>query len=219
MKKTYLTTFSFVLLFPFLLLSQEIEVPQTNQPLITKRTATWCPNCGTYGWTLFRDLLADQQSNALLIAAHFGSSVLANEAGDGVVDILGGFGQPTFFLNTDNLGANSGNIAVVRQDVASTVAQINDTPPVAQTGILAEATDDSLIVHTKTAFFEAVENTSVNLAEYLIEPDVVATQSQQGPMAAHKNIIRYEMSGAAAGQTIADGGAVAGTEVERRYSI
>lgn len=209
----------FVLLFPIFLQGQDIDVPETNHPLITKRTATWCPNCGSYGWTLFRDLLADHQSSALVLAAHFGSSALTNEVSNELTTALGGFGQPVFFLNEENLGANSGNIGAVRQDAAAQVAAINEVPPVAQTGILAQASMDSLIVQTKTRFFGDLDGESVNLAIYLIEPTVIAIQSGQGAMAEHKNILRYSMTGTAFGETIVQGGAVAGSEIERRYSM
>lgn len=217
MKRSFLLFFLFVLTLP--LLAQEIEVPQTHHPLITKRTATWCPKCGGYGWELFRDLLEDNQSEALVIAAHFGSSSLTNSVSNELTTVLGGFGQPVFFLNTENLGVTSTNIATVRQDAATAVDDFNEVPPVAQTGLLAEATEDSLIVQTKTRFFEGFDGESVNLAVYLIEPDLIATQSGQGAMAEHKNILRHSMTGTAFGETIANGGANAGDEVSKRYSI
>jgi len=217
MKRSLLLFCLFVLTLP--LLAQEIEVPQTHHPLITKRTATWCPKCGGYGWELFRDLLADNQSEALVVAAHFGSSSLTNSVSNELTTALGGFGQPVFFLNTENLGVTSTNIATVRQDAAAAVDDFNEMPPVAQTGLLAQATEDSLIVRTKTHFFEGIDGESVNLAVYLIEPTVIAMQSGQGAMAEHKNILRHSMTGTAFGETIADGGANAGDEVDRRYSI
>lgn len=219
MKRSYLTFFLVILALPLMLQGQDIEVPQTRHPLITKRTATWCPKCGGYGWTLFRDLLADNQSEALIMAAHFGSSALTNDVSNELTTALGGFGQPIFFLNTENLGVTSGNIAAVRQDAAAAVDDFNEIPPVAQTGLVAEATADSLIVRTKTGFFESIEGASVNLSVYLIEPNVVANQSGQGAMAEHKNVLRHTMTGTAFGETIAEGGAAAGDEVERRYSL
>lgn len=217
MKRSFLLFGLFALALP--LLAQEIEVPQTHHPLITKRTATWCPKCGGYGWELFRDLLADNQSEALVIAAHFGSSSLTNSVSNELTTTLGGFGQPVFFLNTENLGVTSTNIATVRQDAAAAVDDFNEMPPVAQTGLLAQATGDSLIVQTKTHFFEGFDGQSVNLAVYLIEPTVIAMQSGQGAMAEHKNILRHSMTGTAFGETIANGGANAGDEVNKRYSI
>ncbi len=217
MKRAFLLFCLFVLTLP--LLAQEIEVPQTHHPLITKRTATWCPKCGGYGWELFRDLLADNQSEALVVAAHFGSSILTNSVSNELTTALGGFGQPVFFLNTENLGVTSTNIATVRQDAATTVDDFNDMQPIAQTGLLAQVTDDSLIVQTKTHFFEGIDGESVNLSVYLIEPTVIANQSGQGAMAEHKNVLRHSMTGTAFGETIASGGANAGDEVEKRYSI
>ncbi len=219
MKRRYVLWFALLLCLPIASTAQDIEVPQTHRPLITKRTATWCPKCGGYGWELFRDLLADNQSEALVIAAHFGSSALSNSVANELASVLGGFGQPVFFLNTDNLGVTSSNTATVRQDAAAAVADINAMPPVAQTGILAQATEDSLIIQTKTHFFEAVDGASVNLSVYLIEPTVIASQSGQGGMAEHKNVLRQAMTGTAFGETIAEGGANAGEEVEKRYSL
>jgi hypothetical protein len=219
MKNQYFLGLAFALLLPLTGTGQDIEVPQTNHPLITKRTATWCPNCGSYGWTLFRDLLSDNQSNALVVAAHFGSSNLANEASNELTTALGGFGQPVFFLNSENLGANSGNIGTVRQNAAAAVAGINEVPPVAQTGLLAQATADSLIVQTRTQFFGDLDEESINLSVYLIEPSVFAAQSGQGAMAEHENVLRYSLTGSAYGETIVEGGAMEGAVIERRYSI
>ena len=35
------------------------DVPEVQQSLITKITATWCPSCGGWGWTFFENILAD----------------------------------------------------------------------------------------------------------------------------------------------------------------
>lgn len=207
------------MLLPMLAGAQEIEVPETSQPLIVKRTASWCPKCGGYGWTLFRDLLQDQQDNALVLAAHYQGSQYENPVSNELVSTLGGFGQPIFYYNTEDLEASSNNTAEVRQTVAGLVQDFNAQAPAVQTGLLAQVVGDSLEVRTKTRFFSAVDGVPVHLSVYLIEPVFIGSQSGQGSMAEHKNLLRLSLAGGAFGETIAEAGADAGTEVDRSYRI
>jgi hypothetical protein len=199
--------------------AQDIDVPETNQPLITKRTASWCPKCGGYGWELFRNLLEDNSENALILAAHYGGSAYENPASTDLVAELGGFGQPIFFVNTSDLGVNSGNIDQKRQEAATQVMQINDELPVAQTGLLAypEAGTESLLIQTKTRFFQEYAE-EVSLAIYIIQPTFIGSQSGQGGNAEHKNMLRLAIDGRVFGESL---GEVfpEGTEVEREFSV
>ncbi len=199
--------------------AQEIEVPETQLPLLTKRTATWCSKCGGYGWSLFRDLLADNESQALVIAAHYGGSQLENPASAALVDELGGFSQPIFYLNTDNLGVNSSNTDQVRQQVQQQVQQISEQAPQAQTGILAypDVEAEELVIQTKTRFFQPSQE-NVRLAVYLIQPEVVASQTGQGSDAEHKNVLRMAVGGETFGELLGTAFA-SGDEEEREYRI
>ncbi|HHB79571.1 MAG TPA: hypothetical protein ENK85_10105, partial [Saprospiraceae bacterium] len=49
-------------------LAQAQEVPQTQSSLIIKKTASWCPPCGGWGWDLFEQLIDDNDSQAILWA-------------------------------------------------------------------------------------------------------------------------------------------------------
>ena len=46
------------------------EVPEVQRPLVTKISATWCPPCGGWGWTLMEELVIDNEDKATLIVAH-----------------------------------------------------------------------------------------------------------------------------------------------------
>ena len=219
MKNIYLLCLSVSLLLGTALSAQDIDVPQTHHPLITKRTASWCPKCGGYGWELFRNLLNDNSNEALVLAAHYGGSAYENAVSTDLVAELGGFGQPLFFLNTTDLGVTSSNIDQVRQDVQGQVDQINAEFPTAQTGLLAypDASAEELIIRTKTRFFEETAQ-EVHLAVYIIEPSFVGTQSGQGSDAEHKNLLRMAVGGNTFGESLGST-FPEGEEVEREYSV
>jgi hypothetical protein len=62
MKRIYiLLTFVF-----FINLLQGQDVPETQQSLISKVTATWCINCGTWGWSLYEGLEQDNAGSNFL---------------------------------------------------------------------------------------------------------------------------------------------------------
>ena len=219
MTKIYLLCFSISLLLSTALAAQDIDVPQTHHPLITKRTASWCPKCGGYGWELFRNLLNDNSKEALVLAAHYGGSAYENAVSTDLVAELGGFGQPLFFLNTTDLGVTSSNIDQVRQDVQGQVDQINAELPTAQTGLLAypDAMAEELVIRTKTRFFEETAQ-EVHLAVYLMQPSFIGTQSGQGSDAEHKNLLRMAVGGNTFGESLGDV-FPEGEEVEREYSV
>ncbi len=217
--KQYLLFSLFFILTAGRLDAQAIEVPTTKQPLITKRTASWCPKCGGYGWELFRNLLDDQRENALVMAAHMESSQYGNPASIDLINELGGFGQPIFFLNKTDLSVNSGNIDQVQQEVQDQVAQINSEAAVAQTGILAypEELEEELVIRTKTKFFaETAEE--VSLAVYLIQPSFIGDQSGQGSSAEHKNLLRLAVGSDTFGESLGADFA-AGEEIDREFRL
>ncbi len=187
--------------------------------MITKRTASWCGPCGSYGWSLFNDVLSDVGDDALVVAAHYAGSLYENDASVAVVANFGGFGQPIFFLNNENLGVNSGNISDVRAEVQQRVAEMNAVPPVVQAGISATLNgNDSLLVKVKTHFFQETDKT-VNLAVYIVERSFIGTQSGQGNMAQHKNVIRMAVNGDTFGEVIASGPTAQGTETAHEFYI
>lgn len=219
MNKVYLLCIAFSLLFATAISAQDIDVPQTHHPLITKRTASWCPKCGGYGWELFRNLMNDNSNEALILAAHYGGSAYENAASTELVAELGGFGQPLFFLNTTNLGVTSSNIDQVRQDAQAQVDQFNTELPAVQTGLIAypDDTAEELVIQTKTRFFQETAQ-EVRLAVYLIQPSFIGTQAGQGGNADHKNMLRLAINDDTFGESLGDI-FPEGTEVEREYSV
>ena len=207
-----------ILAFPLLLNAQDIEVPQTNKPLIVKYTASWCPNCGTWGWTFFRNLLEDNSDGALLLAVHY-SGNFQNAAATGWYGNDNVISQPVFFLNNQNQSVNSGNTSTRRGSIRQQVEQANGETPLAQTGLLATVDDaDNLMVATKTRFFTAAEG-EYFLGVYLVEKEFVGVQAGQGNNALHKQMLRRSFSQGAFGEALANGAIAAGTELENTFSL
>lgn len=210
-----LLTFS---LFTFHAFAQEIEVPQTNQPLITKRTASWCGNCGSWGWALFEGLLQDNNSNALVIAAHH-SGNYQNDITSSITNNFGGFGQPIFYHNNQNQGATNGNASATRTDIKGKVDDFNAASPVAQTGIRAEV-DDTYTIHveTNTRFFQEAEGNHY-LGIYLVEKSFIGTQASIGSNAEHKNVLRLAADDEAFGTQFAFGTIEVDSEFAGNFTI
>ena len=138
--KQFLLVLALVFSITTLTQAQEIIVPETNQPMITKRTASWCTNCGTWGWSLFENLLSDNQGDALLVTAHH-SGNYQNDVAKEITSNFGAAGQPIFYFNSENQFANSGNSSTIRSNIQAAVEGFNAAMPIVQAGIDAEVSD------------------------------------------------------------------------------
>lgn len=100
----------------------------TNKPLISKRTADWCPNCGNWGWSFKVAMLEEISSDQANIIAIHHSGNLMNEVSSALVNNFGGAGQPRFYLNNTDIGASSSNwmdkLETLKADVATANAEI-----------------------------------------------------------------------------------------------
>lgn len=214
----YKTLLSFLFLVLSLSLgAQQIEVPQIQLSLVTKRTATWCPYCGTWGWTLYENLLSDNSAKAVLMAAHY-SGELVNPTSANITSNFGGFGQPLFYLNNENQNVSSGNIDDKRNSIKDKINDAFSTPPTAQTGIILVDNDDQLDVYTKTRFFQNSDG-AFYLGVYLIEKSVTNYQSGQGQDAHHKNVLRQALTDSAFGELIVEGFVSAGSDYTFQVSL
>ena len=216
--KHFLLVLALVFSVSTLTQAQEIIVPETNQPMITKRTASWCTNCGTWGWSLFEDLLSDNQENALLITAHH-SGNYQNDVAKEITSNFGAAGQPVFYFNSENQGANSGNGSTIRSNVQTAVEGFNAAMPIVQAGIDAEVDDTyTVFVEVKTEFFQEAEG-NFYLGVYLIEKSFTGTQTPIGDNATHKQVLRLSATNTTFGEALASGQVNSGTTQEASFVI
>lgn len=180
------------LLFVVLVKAQEINNEQWT--VITKRTATWCTFCGQYGWDMFEGLQEEftEEDDVLLIAAHY-SGDLQNDAATDIVANFGGSGQPTFFLNNDNMFVTSGNVNAKIQEARQTVDLLNSFDPFAGIGI--EATDNGNMNIEVNAAVEFMTDLSGDfyLGLYEINNNIIANQASQGLNTLHKKVLTRQI--------------------------
>lgn len=205
-----------ILLFCFALSlanAQEITVPQTQRPLLTKRTASWCPLCGGWGWTFFRNLLDDNQNKAVFFAAHF-DGAHTTPTSTAITGNFGGVSQPVFFLNNQNQGVTSANTATARTNIQNQVNAAYASAPVVQSGIrpVLNSASNALSVQAKARFFQNATG-EYYLGIYLVHKEFIGFQSGQGNSAEHKEMVFAHLTPTPFGEQIGNGAINAGTEV------
>ncbi len=175
-----------------------------KKPLLTKRTATWCPNCGAWGWTFFKDVIDISEDKALVIATHF-SGDLENDLNRDIANVFGGSGQPQFFLNGVNVGANSNNNADKLTQIMDDLELIN-----AEEAEFAAAIDASYqpvgddvsitadISISPTA--SLLDDGTYSAGVYLIRDDVAASQAGQSGIVDHFKILVASFSDGSFGE-------------------
>ncbi len=214
MKNHFFTLLLITLSIPAL---QAQTVPEVQQTLITKVTATWCINCGTWGWTFYENLSEDNDDKALLIKAHY-SGDLMNTAGQEMGDNFNAFGQPRFILNNTDLNANSSNMNNLRSSAQATVSENHTQSPIANAGVYAVQNGNQLNFTVRTEFFQATSG-NYYTDVYLVEDNVIASQSGQGSNTSHQDILRSTGSGSTFGNLVASGNINAGMDATQTFTV
>lgn len=191
-------------------------VAEEQRLLITKRTASWCPNCGTWGWTLFKNLIEDNAPKAVLIAAHYDGQLAVPAAAD-LTDNFGGFYQPRFFLSETDVNASSGNSSSIQNSIRDQVNAAFDASPVANSGFAPIWQDGLLKAAARVKFFQEAQG-EYYLGLYLIENNVTAYQAGIGNNAVHQKLFRAAFSDETWGQLIVNGTAQEGQEFTLNFS-
>ncbi len=205
----------FILAISIGFFAQAQEVPQTQSSLIIKKTATWCPPCGGWGWDLFEQLISDNEGKAILWAMHY-SGDLQSATTQGISANLSGAGQPRFYLDNVDQGSSS---AAIRSAIMSGVNQNAAKSPIANavaTNISVANNQISLTVKSK--FFTEVTG-DYFLDVYVVENGVKNNQAGQGPNAIHEKVLRDEMAGTVFGDLLASGTIMANSSYSTDFSI
>ena len=192
-------------------------VPETQKSLITKRTATWCPFCGAWGWDFFENLIEDNNQEALLIAAHY-SGQLQNSTAIAITSNFNGISQPRFYVGNFDQGVNSGNVGTKREQIRDQVMATAASSPVVNSGIEAILDEGEVTLNVKTRFFQDAEG-EFYVAPYIIEDGVINLQSGQGNDAEHKFILRTSFTDNPFGEVVSEGQVASGTTFDQQFSL
>ncbi|MCF8236797.1 MAG: T9SS type A sorting domain-containing protein [Saprospiraceae bacterium] len=190
MNRSILRTVSLLFSFCFILaVGQAQEVQEKQMSLVVKKTATWCPNCGSWGWEWFKDLINETEDQAFCIALHSTSSDLKppNDL-DGALlaQFSGNGGFPTFFVNGVAGSSLSG--------LMTAVSEAAELSPVAGIGMLTGFQEEDITVQGRVEFFQPYQG-EIFVGYYIIEDSLVHSQSAQGSNAVHRNVLLNAIEG------------------------
>lgn len=191
----------------------EWTVPQENVGLLTKITATWCGPCGTWGWDAMSDLLTNYGDENIVISLYApSSSKLYNSAAEEIANEIGFGGTPNFAGN----GLDQGTAVAQAESIVDTFgsAPVIAVPAYALDMVLA----DTIIIQTKTKFFEGV-NGNFHLKVFVVEDKVVEEQNGQTGDVEHKMVVRKWFTAMDSNNVILEGPASAGEVIEKNYMV
>ncbi len=196
------------------------QISNKNWTLVHERTASWCPFCGTWGWT-FKDSVFTKfnQDNVIFTAVHY-SGDLINQTATEFDANFGGSGQPIFYVDGVNINVNSGNI---NQKLSETRLEVDfkaSTSVMAGVGIDAflSSTNNTLTVNAKVEFVNAVEGGDYYLGLYLLE-DVQNIQASRSGIQTHKNVLRRSLLPTTFGNALKSGAISKGTVFNVNTSV
>ncbi len=198
--------------------AQEIEVPKTQIPMITKISASWCPHCGNWGWNFFEGLLEGYQEKAIMMVTHY-SGDYKTPAGEAMASNFGIVGQPEFYMGTEKISANSGNFSNMIPMVGSNINTMANQAPRAQSAINLGMLPDGVVkVQARAQFFEKTTG-EFYLGIYIVEKNFVGYQSPLGGNAEHKNLFRGSIDNNDFGELLMAGSIDADQVFDRELSF
>ncbi len=213
MKKLLLFT---TLLFFSNFLLQAQEVPEVQKTLLTKIAASWCGPCGTWGWSMWSDVIEDNNEKAVLMAVHHAGNLVSSTS-SALADNLDILGQPRFYVNNEDQNVNASGAATKRTQIQETVDNNFIMSPIAGVGLDVSLNGTELYINTKTKFFQAVDG-EYRVGIYIVEDAVISFQASIGDNASHKRLLRTAV-GEHFGQEVVNGAANTNDEFDHQFTI
>ena len=192
--------------------------------LITKMTATWCGPCGSWGWTLFEDIISGVSNEALIMGVYSpASSELTNATAEQWGNDFNAQGWPSFCVNGKNRTEYSSTGGIFTSTTASNCINASDstagTNPLAAMTYQKIINGSTLTVNTATKFYANLSG-QYYLGAYIVEDGVIADQSgDAGPGASHHFVLRGSMDGNVYGTLIKGGSVEANETIEQTFTM
>jgi hypothetical protein len=209
--------FTFILLFSFISLNFAQEIDNTQRTLVTKKTATWCSFCGSWGWNLYQQLYDKYDDEVILWSHHF-SGDLSNDIGMAMANNFSSGGQPVFFVNNDNANANS-NVNQSFNNIDLLVESLNGFPAFVGIGTDANFADNKLNIDIRAQFLDDIDVGEYYISAYLLEKSRIAFQSNQGNNANHKNYLVRSLFTTSFGELMSEAPISANTIFEKSLQV
>lgn len=207
-----ITPLLLMLIFVVNLTSQVVTDKQIT--LITKKTAAWCPYCGTYGWQFTSQLItAAQGKDAILWNVHH-SGDLMTPTSKALADNFGGFSQPLIFVNTDeqDLDLSASNVAATVDEAIASIDLWSSLGAIVGMGSTATLQGDDLTVNSKVKFYDTAESGEYYIGMYIVQKNRVAYQESLGSNAVHHSLLTNSVLPTPFGTKVADAPIALGEE-------
>ncbi|MBL0340537.1 MAG: Omp28-related outer membrane protein [Bacteroidetes bacterium] len=220
MKKT---NYLFIIFTFYVLNLSAQNVEQKQMALMSKKTATWCNPCGTWGWTLFNDIWVAKKDVAVIFELH--NSTTSQLYSPNAATMYSYFdlvsSTPAFYVNGKNETqySTSGGIYTTstKNRVFAVIDSISNLSPVVNAGFNTNLSNDTLYIDTKVKFFQNTTG-EYYLGVYLSESNVIKYQNGIGNTAVHKQPMRVSVSPNVMGDLIVNGPVTANTEFTNSFS-
>jgi hypothetical protein len=197
MKRSLLTIVA--VFYTFMLIGQTVSDKQAI--LFSKVTADWCPKCGDYGWTIFKDLEKTYVGkNVYVLAWHKSSSGMKTATSAAVADNFGSLGQPLFFINDAEVLVGFDNwqskLKVMKEniDLLSTIS----TSFFGAESTLTKQANGNYKLNLAANTFANIDKGEFHIGVYLVRDNWVAPQSSQSSEAVHTGVVMQNILGEAA---------------------
>jgi hypothetical protein len=202
--------------------STGMTVEQKATPILFKITGETCYYCGDWGWQAWIDLSNNFKGNSFCWANYgdgFSNKYFRNQELNATMDPMEvnfeeGGGKPNFATNGVDYSTSTANAK------NAATAFLATKPPV---GVALEANleGDKLTVKAAAKFFEAVSG-DYYMGAYVVENNVMGPQS--GPIGAsgnvaHHYVMRGSMTNNAFGESIINGDAAVGKQIEKTFTV
>ncbi|GLR16190.1 Omp28-related outer membrane protein [Portibacter lacus] len=209
-----------ILILFFLAISFQIFAQGTSnrqRTLITKRTATWCPLCGGWGWDMAKGIEAFNNEDVFLLKAHYSGDLETQVA----IDITNNWNaayQPEFFINEEKQDVGSSTWSSKLQEFRAEIEANSKNDAKVSFDIKTEVNGNEITADVDLEFLSAVAG-NYNLGIYLVEDSLVNNQAGRGSSAVHNGVLRSTFSGLSFGGSIVSGSADVGEMVNRSLTL
>ena len=156
-------------------------VERKSMSLISKITATWCGPCGSWGWTLLEDIIAETSGEAVIMSVYSPTnSELNNTTAVDFGDDFGTQGYPSFCVNGKNRTEYSTTGGIFPDQTKTNVVATSDSMA-ASNALVSMAYQKSidgttLTLNTLTEFYANLTG-EYYLGAYVIEDGVIEDQA------------------------------------------
>lgn len=197
------------------LLTLNFSYSQDKQAsLIVKKTADWCPFCGTYGWTFFRKVKDDTKDlPSIMIAMHY-SGGLMNKTAEELNGNFSGPGQPVFFNNGRDMIVTSQNVDAKAKEYTDSVKVRASRKELVKIELKIVPKGTQFTAQLEIENESALTNAQQTVSLFVLRDNLIFNQASVGPNASHTNVLSGSLTPTTFGVPVYTGNVAAKTKIK-----